>query len=328
MTRDRLRRVPELRLLELRRRVLRVHRQAHPLHHRARRVNREVANPVGITTTAAGAVTAAGAEMTRAAVRIGAATATGARTAGIVQLIIPASATAPIIRIATAIQIVAAASTKIEKAIAQSCAILKLTEIAAAALTKIEKAIAQSCAIPKLTAIAIATEIVIVTGTATRIVTTTRIVTGTGVAIGNDSKSTTTHAFTRLKSMATTVTVVVLTRMAIATACLLALVTDAAGKATIPGVRTSSRTERTGTTWRLALVMSTSKPIATDSSEAIRRDMRTGRDILAAGVFTPSRSSNFWVEQRRSQVRRGVAIYAKPSNQEPNQTFRATISDG
>jgi hypothetical protein len=30
--------------------------------------------------------------------------------------------------------------------------------------------------------------------------------------------------------------------------------------------------------------------------------MRTGKDILAAGVFTPSRSSNFEVEQRRAQV--------------------------
>jgi len=117
------------------------------------------------------------------------------------------------------IQIAAAASTKIEKAIAQSCAILKLTEIAAAALTKIAKAIVRSRAIPRLTAIAIATEIVIVTGIATRIVNTTGTVTGTWVAIVIDSKSTTTRSFTRLKTMATTVTVVVLTKMAIATAC-------------------------------------------------------------------------------------------------------------
>ena len=50
--------------------------------------------------------------------------------------------------------------------------------------------------------------------------------------------------------------------------------------------------------------------------------MRTGRDILAAGVFTPSRSSSFQVEQRRAQVGCGVAIYAKPLDQESNQAFR------
>ncbi len=234
---------------------------------------------------------------------VGVVTATGARTVAIARLIvIHASETTRVTQIATTIRIGAAASIKIEKAIAQSCAILTLTVIAAAALTKIAKAIVRSRAIPTLTAIATATGIVIATGTAIGIVTATRTVTGIGVAIIIDSTSTTTRSFTRLKTMAATVTVVVLTKMAIATACLLALVTHAAGKATIPSARTSSGTELTGTTGHLAVEGSTSRPIATDSSGAIRRDIRTGKDILAAGVFTPSRSSNSEVDQRRAQV--------------------------
>src|SRR5260370_5854367 len=90
--------------------------------------------------------------------------------------------------------------------------------------------------------------------------------------------------------------------MGIARAWLLALVTHAAGKATIPRARISSGRELTGTTGHLAVEGSTSRPIATDSSGAIRRDIRTGKDILAAGVFTPSRSSNSEVDQRRAQV--------------------------
>ena len=59
--------------------------------------------------------------------------------------------------------------------------------------------------------------------------------------------------------------------------------------------------------------------------------MRTGSDISAAGVFTPSRSSNFRVEQRRAQVGCGVAIYAKPSDQQlnsvPNNDIRLDAHD-
>src|SRR5437867_13374242 len=98
--------------------------------------------------------------------------------------------------------------------------------------------------------------------------------------------------------MATTVTVVVLTKMAIATACLPARVTHAAGKAMIPGARTSSGMELTGTTWYLALGASISKPIATGSSAAMRRGMRTGRDILAAGGFCACWAWEFGVGQR------------------------------
>src|SRR5260370_26083690 len=96
MTEGRLQRVPELR-----RRVLQVHRPVRPVHHRARRVRRGVANRVGITITAAGATTVAVAGMTRAAVLrivavamtaltgyVGGGTATGARTVAIARLIV------------------------------------------------------------------------------------------------------------------------------------------------------------------------------------------------------------------------------------------------
>jgi hypothetical protein len=116
-------------------------------------------------------------------------------------------------------------------------------------------------------------------------------------------------------------------KMAIATACLPALMTPAAGKATIPGARTSSGMQLPGTARYWALVLFTCKPIATDSSGAIRRDMGTGKAILAAGVFIPSRSSNLEVEQRRAQVGwRRCRLRAQPSDPALNEAFLATIS--